>query len=67
MPPIALNKDQTWNTRKSVYSFLSRTILSNQLISTKKKQMTDLDNTQIINADESLLQNSSTVDTVRTI
>lgn len=26
--------------------------------------MTDLDNTQIINADDSLLQNSSTVDTV---
>jgi hypothetical protein len=27
--------------------------------------MTDLDNTQIITADESLLQNSSTIDTVR--
>jgi hypothetical protein len=29
--------------------------------------MTDLDNTQIITADESLLQNSSTIDTVRKI
>jgi hypothetical protein len=27
--------------------------------------MTDLDNTQIITDDESLLQNSSTIDTVR--
>jgi hypothetical protein len=62
MSPMALNKDPVCKCKvQTLHSFLSRII---QTIIATKNAMTDLDNTQIITADESLSHDSSVIETV---
>jgi hypothetical protein len=64
MSLIVLNKDQE---RKIQTDSIFICIKNHSVNYYKENEMTDLDNTQIITDDESLLQNSSTIDTVREI
>jgi len=66
MSLIVLNKDQKLKVQ-TVYSFALNCIKNHSINYYKENEMTDLDNTQIITDDESLLQNSSTINTVREI
>ncbi len=66
MSLIASNKDQKRKVQ-TVYSFALNQESFNSTNYYKENEMTDLDNTQIITDDESLLQNSSTINTVREI